>query len=91
MPNEQTERELNNGTNQTPEQIDAANKWQSFMFGWRDGACGVSKRPVFIVDRAPDEPLRVAYETGYTTGIGARSDAQRAAAALYGHEIRILR
>lgn len=81
---------VENGVGKTAAQIDAANRYESYMRGWRDGAVITAMRPEFT-ERAPGDQLRIAYELGYGDGRKARSNASSQAASVYGHKLTILR
>lgn len=81
---------MSNGVGKTAEQIDAANRYESYMRGWRDGAVITAMRPEFI-ELAPGAPLRMSYEDGYRDGRAARSAASQYATRVTGHEPTILR
>lgn len=80
---------MSNGANRTPEQIDAANKWQSYRMGWLAGAAIKAIDPRF--SSHPNQELNAAYQLGYRDGGVARREALARATELYGYEPTILR
>ncbi len=70
--------------------IHAENQHASFMRGFRDGVAGRALRPEFVA-RDEDEPLRVAYLSGYHDGGAACATASQHATKMYGFTPSILR
>lgn len=71
----------------TREQIDAANKYHTWIRGWRDGATGRAKRP----DHANHPTLGTTYNEAYMAGIHAAGAMSTEAAKRFGHVPSILR
>lgn len=78
--------DADNGASRTPEQIEAANRFHSYMRGWQDGAAMRSKREEFRAHR-----LEEIYERGYGDGVAAFGMASASAGAAYEHRPSILR
>jgi hypothetical protein len=69
------------------EEIDASNKYQSYVRGWTDGASVKAMRKEF-----KEHPtLGSVYCDGYAAGYAARGQMTAAASKLFGHEPSILR
>ena len=79
-----------NGVGKTAAQIDAANRYEAYMRGWKDGASIKAMRQEMTA-LAPKAPLRLSYEDGYTDGRTARAAASQYATRVTGHEPTILR
>lgn len=79
--------------NETPEEkqkrIDAANRFQSYMRGWKDGA-SMHAMPKEFRNHS-DAALSAAYDLGYAHGYEARGEAQKNAEERYGYTPSILR
>ena len=65
---------------------DSANKFRSYVKGWKDGAASRMPNPVF-----KDNPLKPHYDFGYADGCVARQAATKKASDTYGYEPSILR
>lgn len=73
----------------TPEQIDAANRFESYRRGWGAGATSRATDPRLATHA--DQGIRDAYNRGYADGRRALNDAMRDASSTYGHVPSILR
>jgi hypothetical protein len=68
----------------------AADEYQSYMRGWKNGACVNAMDPTFTTRDAADL-MRIEYEAGYTAGRAARNVAAIMATARTGYEPSVLR
>lgn len=73
----------------SPESIEAANLYHSYLKGWRDGAAFRTINPQFRDHE--NAKIRAAYEKGYSEGRVALNEAGRVASQSYGHVPSILR
>jgi hypothetical protein len=73
-----------------PDRIAAANHYQSYMRGWKNGAC-VNAMDATFVGRETSDPIRQHYEMGYAGGRKARNNAANIATNLTGHVPSVLR
>lgn len=71
----------------TPEQIDAANRYHTWVRGYRDGFGSLAKRKDHEQHPTLGDVYREAYEAGHVAGNQMRTEA----AARFGHEPSILR
>jgi hypothetical protein len=70
--------------------IDTANHYQSYMRGWKNGACVNAMDSAFI-GREKTNPMRKYYEIGYSDGRKARNNAANIATNVTGHVPAVLR
>jgi hypothetical protein len=75
---------------QDPVRIAAANHYQSYMRGWKNGACVNAMDATFIA-RETSDPMRKHYEIGYSDGRKSRNVAANIATNLTGHVPSVLR
>lgn len=72
-----------------PGNVEAANLYQSYMKGWRDGAAFKSLDENFR--KHENASLREAYGRGYSDGRVAMNSASHSASERYGYSPTILR
>jgi hypothetical protein len=75
---------------QDPDRTAAANHYQSYMRGWKNGACVNAIDTTFIA-RETSDPIRQHYEMGYAGGRKARNNAANIATNLTSHAPSVLR
>lgn len=73
----------------TVEEMNAANRWQAYMKGWKAGAGVKAMDP--MIEQHPDNDLRKAYSLGYADGRIAHNNAGTRATELFGYTPSVLR
>lgn len=68
-------------------EIDAANRYESYRRGWKQGAAQKAADKVFLTHT--NKGIAEAYSQGYADGFGACSDALKSAAAEYGIDLKL--
>jgi hypothetical protein len=74
---------------ETRAEIDAADRYQSYRRGWRDGATSRVRAAVF--ETHTDQGIRAAYDLGYIDGQRSYGHAMIEAQRLYKHTPSVLR
>jgi hypothetical protein len=70
-------------------ETDAANRWKSYLQGWKDGASGISMKEKFTTHE--NDAIRAEYGGGYSDGWEARRVASQAASERLCHYPSVLR